>query len=260
MKKPEVQSDWIDRYHENALNQSELKRFSGLYELSGVLRAEVEVDRCLNELLTDQDTLDFYQKINSVSRKQFSTNRRGFLLLMAASFLILFTVGTLLYLLMKFNPAAETLKNPAPLVQKTESSGPAIPESYPEMAIAGKPSQISGDEFLLSYPPISCFEVLPELELLVGAHTRTSTFKLIAPIPDQQMAIGSVVVFIWEYIGSALPVTVSILNNRGQSIYKTPSIEGNSYLLDTGDFQKGLYYWKITMEDELIMLGKIKLN
>jgi len=260
MKKPEVQSDWIDRYHENALNQSELKRFNGLYDVSGILRAEVEVDRCLNELLTDQDTLDFYQKINSVSCKQFSTNWQRFLLLMAASFLILFTVGTLLYLLVKFNPAADILKNEAPLVQKTESSGAIIPESYPEMAHAGKPSSISRDEFLLPYPPTSCFEVLPELELLVGAHTRTSTFKLIAPIPYQQMAVGSVVVFIWEYIGPSLPVTISILNNRGQSIFKTPSIEGNSYLLDTGDLQKGLFYWKITMDDELIILGKIKLN
>jgi len=260
MKNQEVQSDWIDRYHENVLNQAELKKFTGLYEMNGVLRAEVEIDRRLNELLADPETLDFYQKINAVGHKQGRKGHQGLLWLMAASFLVLFTVGALLYLLGKPGPVAGSFDRSQERVQHSGISGTPSQESFPELAIAEKPSIVFGDKVLLPYSAVSSYEVLPELELLVGAHTRTLTFRLQAPAPELQRAVGSEVVYLWENAGSGLSVTITILDNRGQCVMKTKPIEGNSYLLDTGGFQKGLYYWKITVEDELIMLGKLKLN
>ncbi|MCK9422994.1 MAG: hypothetical protein M0Q38_10375 [Bacteroidales bacterium] len=259
MNDNEIHSDWIDRYHENELSPSELSRFNEIKRQSRILRAEVSVDRCLNDILADPDSLEFFRKVKTITQQRKSHTRFDPLLLAAASVLFLVTIGLILYLLFKDNPGWIDSKNKITMLRKTNHSGPfTFFQPNPADSI-GKVAPAARGELVFHLRLEPDFKSLPELELLVGANTRTTTFKLIAPMTRQQIPAGSVINFTWDNEDNTQPVIISILNNRGKNIFETPGIQGNSYLLDTDDFQKGLFYWRITMEDELIMVGKIIL-
>jgi len=123
----------------------------------------------------------------------------------------------------------------------------------------GKINATGRGELGLNLQLSSDYNLLPEFELLVGANIRATLFELISPKARLQIPAGSIVNFTWENGDNSMPVTISILNNRGNCIFETDTLHENCYLLDTDYFQKGLFYWRITRDNDLITLGKMTL-
>jgi hypothetical protein len=259
MNNSEIKNDWIDRYNENALNPYELKRFNEKLNRNPVLRAEVSVDRCLNEILSDQDALDFYQKIGRARQRQKRHIKAPPLLLLAASIILLIVAtGLLLRLTKVFSVEKQTHPPVAGMKKMNEGTRFLIqPNSYGRYNGNVTPA---GRRYAILNPQVaSKFNSLRELEILVGGTTRNPAFILTSPIVRQRLLLGSPVKFNWESSGNAIPIVISILDNQGNCIYQSTAILGNSFLLDTADFMKGLYYWRITVEDELVLVGKMAL-
>jgi len=98
MKDIEITSEWIDRYNENDLNEDEKVLFRKRMENNPLLRTEVHIDACLNELYQDDGTLDLIKKIKNINKKTDRDEGLLWYMLIAASFLYLIAFGTMMSL------------------------------------------------------------------------------------------------------------------------------------------------------------------
>ena len=70
---------------------------------------------------------------------------------------------------------------------------------------------------------------------------------------------GTEVFFSWQDYERTQEVHIIIMNNQGIPVFEIPIEHGSSYILKTKGFRKGLYYWKIMMDDDLVLMGKFAL-
>jgi hypothetical protein len=101
---------------------------------------------------------------------------------------------------------------------------------------------------------------LPEFESLVGAVTRSVIMQIERPGEEIHRLCGSEILFKWNEMTGPGLVLITLFNNKGIRITEVPVPYGNSWVLRTTGLPGGLYYWRITRDDELIILGKIILH
>jgi len=101
---------------------------------------------------------------------------------------------------------------------------------------------------------------LPEFEALIGSMTRGANFRLLLPYGRIQIPGDSVVVFEWTAIENPSPVIIKVLDNSGKKLFESSPILANRFLLPVKNFGKGLFYWKIIEEEELIAIGSITIR
>lgn len=93
----------------------------------------------------------------------------------------------------------------------------------------------------------------PDMEGLVNAETRSSGVTVLSP--HVGAALQGTITFNWKGAGAA---TVEVYNNRKElqeriSPQAPPSVLRRS-------LAPGLYYWKLTAEDELLFVGKFTIG
>ena len=105
------------------------------------------------------------------------------------------------------------------------------------------------------------YKPMIQFELLVGSVTRSNQFRLIAPATNLQIDAGNPVRFEWGHQNKAHPVTIALMNNRGALVFETLLLQEDTYIyiLKTKTLHKGLYYWKIMIDDEMVIMGKLTL-
>jgi hypothetical protein len=103
------------------------------------------------------------------------------------------------------------------------------------------------------------YEPLPEYELLVGSVTRSHQFSLISPRLNTAIPAESEVQFSWRYGNGPGQVTIQILDNHGVMISEKHISQGRNYCLKTQGLLRGLYYWKILLGDDMVLLGKLTI-
>lgn len=97
------------------------------------------------------------------------------------------------------------------------------------------------------------FEVSDNLEDLVGEFTRSDIIKINNPSPGAEFKPGQFISFAWQQ-EKPQPHFLIIVNNQEEEIFKI--------FLEDGEYQykealsKGLYYWKLESEDDLLYVGK----
>jgi hypothetical protein len=294
MNDMEITPEWIDRYNENELNEDERAFFRKKMDNNPLLRTEVFIDACLNNFYEDKDTLDLMKKIEYVSQKHDRGNSAFPYLMIAASLLCIIAMGAVVYLI-QIAPADVAITShrrstqfpqaPSPLdladssgkqylfkqqkslissggeVQSPESTvcrlfpGGALKVPAPFSHITPViPHELSYEKYLASaYTPMADFESL------VGSVTRSALLKLIAPAPELKIPAGSPVVFEWISQIRKLPISILVFNNRGNLVFETPTLITDSYVLSTIDWPGGIYYWKIIIDEEMILIGRFML-
>ena len=70
MNKNEKIHEWIDRFNDNELTGDELSEFLELLKVDEALKAEVRLDKDLNEFLQDEGELSLRKKIMEVSESK----------------------------------------------------------------------------------------------------------------------------------------------------------------------------------------------
>jgi hypothetical protein len=260
MKDMEITNDWIDRYNENELNEEEKEFFRKRLEVNPLLRTEVYIDECLNKLYQDEGTLDLVKKIQDARQK--SDRRGGKLgyLLLAASILYLMALA-IIFNRMHYDPvdyASSSNSDQNEIWKGAEGKllskdNLKIPVQERKM-VTQKWQEHSVNQYLsLNYMP------LPDFELLVGSVTRSSQITIKSPASNWKIAAGYDVKFEWVSQNRVLPVNILFYNNAGNLIFETPALLDDSYILNTKDWPGGIYYWKIILDEEMILLGKLTL-
>ncbi len=152
-------------------------------------------------------------------------------ILVAASIVVLFTVGILTLLVVKNN------------VKRTGNL--FVTECRPVTEQVNNRSD--------NYRPI------PEYEILVGVTYRGASFKLQTPPCRMVLFRGTDLIFKWNSSEVQDPVAIELFNNKGKKVYESFCFTGNGFPLSTDPFDPGTYYWKIIIDDELISMGRLIL-
>jgi len=257
MMETEITSDWIDRYNDNELDETEKAIFQKRMVANPLLCSEVCIDARLNHFLQDNEVMDLMTKIRSVSQRNADGSRRLDSLLIAASLLCLVMIGGIFYLLRTNMVKVDLYGQQHSEQQKQKNAEYPVKLNYPP--------QFDHNYYHDSLPIIKAihpgmiaknFEPLAEFELLIGSVTRSYQFKLISPDMNISISAGTAVLFAWRQSGNMMPVCIVVINNHGIPVSEITIKHGNTYTLKTKGFREGLYYWKIVMDDGMVLMGK----
>ena len=260
MKDMEITNDWIDRYNEDELNEEEKEFFRKRLEVNPLLRTEVYIDECLNKLYQDDGTLDLVKKIQVARQKPDRRGGKLGYLLLAASMLYLIALG-FVFNMMHHDPVDfssnsnsdqhEKWRGPEGRHLSSDNLKIPVHETKPAMH---KGREHSGNQYLsLNYIPLSDFE------LLVGSVTRSSHITIKSPAANWKITAGCDVKFEWVSQNRVIPINILFYDNAGNLVFETPALLDDSYILNTKDWPGGIYYWKIILDEEMILLGKLTL-
>ncbi len=256
---PELPGDWIDRYSNDELNESELVTFREWMRVNPILRSEVNLDASLTRFLQDAEIIDLMNKAKAVSRQKSESSPLMNFLLVAASFLCLALISGLFYHMNTRDRPAGTPARP-----NVSQAIQIHSENYRdrEAANVGKKQFQKLWMKTESVKPgllADNFKPMPELELLSGSVTRSSQFVLSSPNTDLDIPADTEVLFSWKYADNEAAVMLVIMDNTGNQVSQNRLCSSGSFSLKTKGFREGLYYWKILTNDDLIIMGKITI-
>lgn len=269
MNKNEKMHEWIDRFNDNELNGEELKKFLELLKNDPALRAELRLDKELNELLQDEGLLSLRKKIIEVRTKREDGGIGKKIFLLAASILVILVLSVILYLVVglktRNNKILQTNNSPANGLPVNKNSSPELNNRKNN---PGK-QQFMNDTLSMNRPGISNkqsqpliaanYKPFPPFESLIGTHIRSEYFKLIEPFPNSHFKTKSLILFSWE-TDIFHPLTVEIMDNKGQLIFDSHPVHDKSLKVPSGTLKNGLFYFKILKEDEIVFFGKFTIE
>ena len=249
--------EWIDRFNEGTLQGEELERFLEMLKTNPRLRDEVNLDRELNQLLEEDDLIEFRRKLMKVTRSRRSPGQ-NLLLLMAALILILIGLSTLVYF-----SARRTLPGKKDLVTFQDSTAAGNEKAPENNRDSVNPQQMQGisqdtgrnrvDEKnrLLAQN----FIPDPAMESLLGTTARSGDFRMIRPADGTVFRKSSVIEFELK-IPDNRHVRLIIAGNTGRKVAEYKLEKRNHQKVNASSFSPGLYYFKLLIHDELVYAGK----
>ncbi|MCX6305843.1 MAG: hypothetical protein NT040_12840 [Bacteroidetes bacterium] len=260
MKEYIVTSDWIDRYHNDELDEEEKAVFEQQMLDNPLLRSEVFIDAGLERFLMDAEVLDLMKKLNAASRRNAQGVKWKSMLLMAASVLCLAMTAGLYYVI-----RSRTVVTGTSAILH-ENRVYHAKENRPGICDAGNSTRHrGGDVPFLPFKWVQPgnhaenFEPLDEFELLAGSVTRSGQINLVSPGMNDTVPAGSEVLFAWRNYDLSASLSIIIMNNRGELLSGIPLHHASSYLLNTKGFMEGLYYWKIVADEDLVLMGRLTI-
>lgn len=149
-------------------------------------------------------------------------------------------LGTVIYLT---RPSPEPPTQSAVTIPLPRPDSTLPPATHPNPPRPGR-----GESIAANYSP------LPELESLVGANTRGEAFNALSPGSWPRAAE---ITLRWK-ASSPGPWTIVLVDNRGKSLNETKA-DGDEVVL-SGPFRPGLYYWKVLRNEELMYVGKFRVE
>jgi hypothetical protein len=255
MKDPDKVNEWIDRYNNHELEGDELKEFEELLRTDPALRAEVQLDREIDQALSDTDTIEFRKKILAVKRKSEEKDPGRNAWLLAAAILLLAGIAVLLY----FSLGTHDRENDKTAgINGVKSNVSVIPgggdtSSRDRSADSARPA--SGTKQLLA----GNFRPHPALENLVGAQVRSGYFRLLTPAAGAGIGTGNPVDFTWE-TAIRHPLELIIMDNRGNTAFRSHPTTEKKIAVPAGVLTNGLYYYKILDDNEIVFVGKFTIG
>lgn len=258
MKEHEITCDWIDRYNEDDLAHDERAMFQKRMLANPLLRAEVEIDASLDQFLRDRDLIDLMNKMNEVKRPGERGGSLPGSFLIAASFICLFMTGVIFYLVRTGTGTSSpgVLKHADHNTeQKARIPGVlSVPTGFHDY---GCNSRRTGEYDGYRHFLAENYEPLPEFEKLTGSVTRSGQVVLFSPQVIFSVTAGTEVPFKWRYDGNSATLSLVIMDNHGIPVAEYCMLTTGSFKLKTNMLAIGLYYWKILVNDEMALMGKL---
>jgi hypothetical protein len=246
----------IDRFNTGQLTGEELTAFLEILKTNPRLREEVRLDSELNEILANEDILELRQKILTIQENR--KKRKGpdlYFFLLAASFLLLMGVETLLFMnythpLPAGNPILGQKQKPA--LQKV----PGITRIEHHLISAdtvkkGNSTRYRKTETMLA----ASFRKNPSFENMIGSTRHAGYFRMDAPVIGCQFNGKDVIGFTWSKEGDDR-INILIMDNNGTNVHESGLLSKNNYSIPPGTLKKGLYYFKVLQNDEILLFGK----
>jgi len=252
-------SQLIGKFTDNELTHEE--ETSLLYQASRnpLLRNELRLDRDISEMFADQERIILSETIRKVIRNERGRIIIPFSVKIAASLIILITLGCLMGILMNFQHQnyGNALVSCEPII-KPKSPG-FLSFLHFNKHLSTPYSPVMRREIAQNASFNDAYTPRPEYEFLIGSVTRDLTVFVISPVPRAKCKADSLLQFSWRWLTGPVPVGIEITDNYGRIVFKSLQIPDLSYALITKHWNRGLYYYKITSGDELVTLGSITI-
>ena len=269
MNKFENIHDWIDRFNENELTDEEVKEFETLLREDPSLQAEVRLDKELNEMLQDEDLLSFRTAIHEAGKKQERKGNHRKIFLLAASLLLFVILPVVLFLVLATGhgnlkdlrvnqnggSGQEARKNHAP--DAYSKDGQYENRQIVSDSIAGISQEKPGD-----HKPLIAdanFKPFPPYESLTGTRIRSEKFTLLRPASGSHFHSGDTIIFSWQ-ASNPHQLTLQIMDNHGKAVRNLNPSGEMQIKIPPGSLHKGLFYFKIMKEDNIVFFGKFILD
>ncbi|MBM3404533.1 MAG: hypothetical protein FJY10_06550 [Bacteroidetes bacterium] len=234
--------DQISSYNQGELDESQKKAFEEQMAGDPELAREVRLDKDLDQVLADQDTIEFREQLQKSMLEGDGHPGLFAWLLLAASILIILGISAF-YLLrsVKEQPLFEH-RNPPIVNQQPEDI--STPEKQPDKAV------VVDDKL--------AFSPCPELEEMIKIHYRDHNRTLISPGKETNITSDPMVLFKWEpaHLDTAM---VKIFNNKNKLIYQSNPRPAN-YLRIKIKLNPGIYYWQLTLNRNLHSVGRLVVD
>jgi len=258
--------EWIDRFNNKDLHGKELKEFLELMKHNPELRLEVKLDEELNKILAETEIIELRKKIIKYKIPKESRNISLPIFFLAATITILIGLAIFVYLwirqdddtIMKtdytYYSSDTSMVRKKPLTDEEQIALDKV--TFDSITIRQKQGDNeTNDKILLT----DNYKPYPPYESMVGEVSRAINFKLLKPLATDTFRKGSIVTFSWE-TASFLSVTITITDNKGQSLFVSQPINGKRYLFNTSKLPEGLYYVKFIYNDEIVYFDKFTLH
>lgn len=244
--------EWIDRFTNNELEGEELQQFIGMLRADPDLRKEVKLDHDLNTILLDEDILDLRMKLKDRSGKNKEHRFDSRQLLLAASLLFLAGLALLFYF---------TCSRHDP-EHYTDMNRWVAQDSYKQYynGFFGGHLKIPLKDSLKENAsvPESAYQPFPPFESITGSSMRSDDFSLIEPV-QFSFSRREMIRFKCSF-RTGIPLVLEITDNRGNNVMKLdPGIQ-RTCIIGKNRLSPGLYYFKFLAEEEIIYLGKLRIE
>lgn len=265
MSDKEKLAEWIDRFTNNELEGEELQKFLEMLQSDPELREEVKLDHDLNDMLLDDDILEFRKKLMMRMKKDGFEGFDPRQLLLAATLLLLIGIAFLLYYSglkseLKSGKRNTSLVIPDSIVKHHLSilqNADSILKRKMEPDTINNPGKTRVNpkrQLALA----SNFTPYPAFESLAGTAMRSWDFKLVAP-KKLRIPKGDALLFQWE-TKKEMVISLMIMDNKGNLVYER--ISGINKILEIREntLIPGLYYFKFLENKEIIYFGKFEIG
>ena len=257
--------EFIDRYNNNQLQGKELEEFVELMKQNPDLREEVKLDKDLNTILADYEIIELRRKLikNRIPQETKGPDLSFFLFAATAAILIGLVIFGYIWL-RKTDNEIMSLQHELNLddtlssvnQQLTFEEQIAIDRAAVDTLISRKKrGEIKPGNDLVLTDNYSEFQLY---EGMTGEVSRTASFHLLSPKSIDSYSTGNPVTFRWES-KSIKKVLIIIANNKGEQVFVSPVITGNTFQYHTSKLKGGLYYYKFVSNDEIVYFGKFVL-
>lgn len=253
-------TEWIDRYNTGDLRENDHQKFTDMLHRHPVLKAEVRLDKELNAMMEDEDILDLINKLVQVRTKSKNTDLGLKYSLLAASFLALLTTGVyILFFLRHYEPDfSQSVGKEKPYSEHSIMPRTMLP--FLDLSKSSKNyTPLARREEMRSRRLIARYQPLPELELLIGAAVRADNIRVSSPKPRLNLPSSSTVLYEWDNLPDNCSLSLEISDNQGKVLMTFYPLTGKRFLLTTSSFGKGLVYWKLIRDEEIVSMGSIIL-
>lgn len=171
----------------------------------------------------------------------------GYFFLKIAAGLVLVTAISLLLMIVIKNISPQkpaiSRQDTAGNFQKQQLPGP---NETPDDPTAADPAQIA-----------AVFTPNPALAKLVSGQTRAPGFKMLSPKPEAAFSTAAKLVFSWQ-TEMAGPFLIRIMDNTGKVKFERSVNDMNLTVSELS--AKGLYYWFISADDDLVSGGSFTMG
>ncbi|MCX6251884.1 MAG: hypothetical protein NTX61_14170 [Bacteroidetes bacterium] len=257
--------EFIDKFNNDELSGAELTEFLELLRQSPELRAEVKLDKELNEILLETDILELRKKIIKVREGEAHKGSGRRIFLIAASVLVFISLSVALFLIfgsrerndqpfrVNLNDANNSMINQKDTAKKARgvnkedhlvTTNNDLKENTSTFGKRGTENLVAAN-----YAPF------PAYENLVDAHFRSGDFRLIIPASVSRFHLSDSIQFKWES-GVQHDLRLSIMDNKGNMVFESDHLSWNFLKVKKGSLKKGLFYFKFLNDNEIILFGK----
>jgi hypothetical protein len=250
----------IDRFNNGKLTGEKLTAFLEMLKTNPRLREEVRLDSELNEILANVDILELRQKILSIQKNR--QKRKGtdfYFFLLAASLLLLIGIEVLLIM----NNTHRNPYNNTTLIPKYQPDSKQLPVNNKVEQEAITTETVNKEKKIRDRKTekrlAASFRKNPSFENMIGSTRHAGYFRMDAPLIGYRFSEKAEIMFEWTQDGHA-EIELKIMDNTGTSIHESRLLDKNKYSLPPGTLNRGLYYFKVLQNDEIIFFGKFMVE
>ena len=260
---------WISRFYAGTLNKHERRLLIQYISDRSSNRHRDSVDYEIESFLADRELIEFRQNVARICKRYRTDSgakpRYFSAWLVAASLMLLLATGITLLLMMNASPFIfrPGISNAMLSQAEYESDKKADQWNLQSPSWKDRGVIIARHEYGVMDQKNAAYQnnfiPNPYMESLVGVIMRSGQSTLFSPPRESFVSQGDKVRFEWKR-GNGEVALIELTTNQGVCFLSKTVKTASGLSISTKDWEPGVYYWRLVVDDQLVTVGKIWLK